>query len=147
MAGNRRTDLARKGMLPMDWGRAGCLTWAGPLEGLRAVGSWGAAGGGCAASGISSGSCKRMKEGCRNSQLPKSTNQALLQLGTFEKFWKKQFTLLNAESCTAEEAQQSAAWSHTQRAVPCTVKPQASKLQIIMSSLCSAAVVSACVIV
>lgn len=54
MWGNRRTDLARKGMLPIDWGRAGLLM--GALGGRRAV-PCGAVAGGCAASGTSSGSC------------------------------------------------------------------------------------------
>ena len=56
MFGNSRTDLARKGMLPIDWGRAGRLTELGPVGGRRAVDCSGAAGEGCAASGISSGS-------------------------------------------------------------------------------------------
>lgn len=47
-----------KGMLPMDWGKAGLLM--GALGGRRAVGLWGAVGGGCRASGINRGSCKHM---------------------------------------------------------------------------------------
>ncbi len=57
MWGKRRTDLARKGMLPMDCGRAGLLT--GALGGRRALAPCGAVGGGCAASGTNRGSCTR----------------------------------------------------------------------------------------
>ena len=57
MWGNNRTDLGRKGMLPMDWGRAGRLT--GALGGRRAVALCGAVGGGCSGSGINRGSCSK----------------------------------------------------------------------------------------
>ena len=57
MWGNNRTDLGRKGMLPMDWGRAGRLT--GALGGRRAVAPCGAVGGGCSGSGINRGSCSK----------------------------------------------------------------------------------------